>query len=262
VVIITCRSYCSIMETPFYDINKFPKGYGILVFPISIARIDNGTGQDPQQCLDYIKHFSPNKISEPKVGLNLIYSDFLYLNSAEQAKTLKKKFTNVILKHKNLFEKLIKREQGRFQIQQAFSYEVWNQLYLSYSGDFDSDFREFKRIYEKDELFQQYLKDDAVYCKRELTDEQIDFFLEEHLLFYFISKKQISLPNEYVQGREQWVLCCYPGAPLKGEIYTYKLNPFKLQTVGNKYENSVYDLTAKKLIDTSKVDLNSYNYTY
>jgi hypothetical protein len=249
------------MEQKFYDINKLPKEFGILVFPISIARTDNGTGQDPRQCLEYIKHFSPRKVSEPKIGLNLIYSDFLYLNSKQRAKTLKEKFMNLVLKHKNSFHKLIRKEQARFQIQHAFSYEVWNQLYLNYDGDFDSDFRVFKRMYEQDPIFQKYIQEDAKFVKREITKEQVDFFLEEHLIFYFISKKKISLPNEYIQGREQWVLCCYPGVPLKAEIYTYQKNPFNLSAPENKYEGSVYDLSSNKLVDALKVDLETYNYS-
>jgi hypothetical protein len=132
-------------KNTFYDINKLPKEYGILVFPISLARIDNRTGQDPEQCLEYVKHFSPGKVSEPKIGLNMVYGDFLYLHSREEAKTLKQRFMSVVLNHKNAFKKLLAKEYNRFQIQHGFSYEVWNQLYLDYGGDFDADFRRFKK---------------------------------------------------------------------------------------------------------------------
>lgn len=250
------------MKPTFFDINKLPGEYGILVFPISLARMDNGTGQDPQQCLEYIKHFSPDKVAEPKVGLNMIYGDFLYLYSKEEAVTLKQKFMNVVLKHKNGFQKLIKKEQARFQIQHAFSYQVWNQLYLNYDGDFDADFRSFKKMYLEDPLFQKYMKEDIAFTQRTEIEEQINFFLEEHLLFYLISKGKIALSNEYIQGRQEWILCCYPGIPLKCEIYTYQKNPFKLSMPGNKYENSCYDLESKKVIDMMKIDLETYNYSY
>ncbi len=246
----------------FHDINKLPKGYGILVFPISIARTDNGTGQDPNQCLEYIKHFSPSKVQEPKIGLNMIYGDFLYLYSKEEASTLKKRFMNIVLKHKNAFQKLIKKERESFQIQHAFSYQVWNQLYINYQGDFDSDFREFRKIYDKDEVFQKYVMDDIKHFKKEITEDQINFFLEEHLIFYFLSKKKITIPNDYIQGREQWVLCCYPGVPLKAEIYTYQKNFFKLEAEENVYQNHYYDLESKKIVDLKKIDLERYNYKY
>jgi hypothetical protein len=156
----------------------------------------------------------------------MIYGDSLYMNSDEQANVLRKKFMKVIISHKNAFSKLIKKEKLNFQIQHAFSYEVWNQLFLDYDGDFSDDFSRFKKIYKEDKLFQKYLLDDVKFCKRELDENQINFFLEEHLLFYFLSKKQIRLPNEYIQGREKWILWCYPGVPLKGMIYTYQKKLF------------------------------------
>ncbi len=246
----------------FHDINKFPKGYGILVFPISIARAEYRNGQDHQQCFEYMQYFSPNKINETKVGLNMIYGDFLYLHSKERASLLKEKFMNIVLQHKRAFQKLIEKNTIEFQIQTAFSYEVWNQLYLDYQGDFGSYFKIIKSLYAKDQSFQKYVKEDAAYCRRELTDEQTDFFLEEHLMLLSISKKKVLLPNEYVGGREKWVLWCYPGVPLKSQIYVYQQNFLKLDAPENIYQNCFYDLEAKKLVDFTKIDLEKYTYTY
>lgn len=250
------------MKSTFYDINKLPQDFGILVFPISLVRADNKAGQDPAECLEYIKHFSPAKVSSPKIGLNMIYGDFLYLYSSEEGRKLKTKFMNITLKHKKTFERLLTKERERFQIQHAFSYSVWNQLYLSYQGDFASDFSAFKDLYNQDPKFQRYVQEDADYCKRELTEDQLNFFLEEHLILYLISKKRMVLPNEYIQGREQWVLWCYPGLPLKGQVYTYQLNPLQLETPENVYQNHFYDLQTKKLVDAMKLDLDTYDYSY
>jgi hypothetical protein len=244
----------------FYDINKLPKDYGILVFPISISRMENNTGQSAEQCFQYVNHFSPKKVSEPKIGLNMIYGDGLYMHSGESAGTLKQKFMNLVLKHKNAFQKLIKKNFHDFQIQHAFSYEVWNQLYLSYEGDFDTEFKKFKKIYESDKLFQKYIQEDAEFVRRELDIHQLNFFLEEALILYLLSKKKISLPNEYIQGREKWVLWCYPGVPLKCVVYTYQKNFFNFDTPENPYQNHTYDLTAKKLINFLEIDLEKYNY--
>lgn len=247
----------------FFDINKLPKDYGILVFPISISRAEHQNGQSPEQCFDYVQHFSPKKISEPKVGLNMIYGDFLYMNSQEPASSLKKKFMSIVLAHKNSFQKLVTKNWKDFQIQQAFSFEVWNQLYLDYrNADFSNDLAKIKKLYEQDSFFQKLIADDANFCERELTDEQLNFFLEEHLMFYLISKKKIFLPNEYIQGREKWVLWCYPSPMLKAQFYLYQKNPLNLNAPENPYENHVYDLSAKLLIDCTKVDLENYNYSW
>ena len=250
------------MSQQFFDINKLPKDFGILVFGISISRMTNDSGQSPEQCFKYIQHFSPKKVSEPKIGLNMIYADNLYMNSKEEAGSLKDKFMNMVINHKNSFSKLIHKHRLDFQIQHAFSYEVWNQLFLDYDGDFSSDLRKLKKIYSEDKIFQKYVLDDAKYCKRELDEHQLNFFLEEFLIFYLSSKKKIRLPNEYIQGREKWVLWCYPGALLKGHIYIFQKNFFDLYAPENDYQNSWYDLESKKLIDYTKIDLEKYNYKY
>ncbi|USN87787.1 MAG: hypothetical protein H6779_05325 [Candidatus Nomurabacteria bacterium] len=246
----------------FHDINKLPKEYGILVFPISISRAQNKTGQEPDKYVEYLKYFSPSKVSAPKAGVNFVYSDSLYLHSDERASVLKYKFMNIVLNHKNSMQKLLFKERQNFQIQHAFSYEVWNQFYLSYDGNFASDLARFKEIYNSDERFLKYLKEDADFVGRKLDENQINFFLEEHLMIYLSSKKKISLPNEYIMGREQWVLWAYPGVPLKAQLYTYQLNPLNLDAPENPYQNHSYDLESKVLTDALKVDLDSYNYKY
>jgi hypothetical protein len=81
-------------------------------------------------------------------------------------------------------------------------------------------------------------------------------------MFYLLSKGKINLPNQHVQGREEWILWCYPGIPLKGQIYLYQKNPLGLENIKNKYENCTYDLESKKLIDFNRIDLKTYNYKY
>jgi hypothetical protein len=100
------------------------------------------------------KTFSPSKVTAPKIGLNIIYGDFLYFHSREPASELKNKFMASVLNHRRSFQRLLKKEWNRFQIQQAFSYEVWNQLYVDYEGDFASDFSMIKNLYTKDKKFQ------------------------------------------------------------------------------------------------------------
>ena len=249
-------------DNQFFDINKFPKGYGIIVMPISISRTEHGTGQDPDQCFDYINELAPDKVVEPKIGVNLFYGDYLYLHSSEQARSLKSKFMNIVIKHKNTIQKIFKKNYHTFQIQHGFSYNVWNQLYLSYQGDFSVDFNTLKKLYQDDAQFQKYLKDDAVHIGRSLDEDQVNFFLEEFFILYLISKKKISLPNEYVLGREDWVLWAYPGVPLKGMAYVYQKNFLNLHAPENPYQNHTYDLESKKLVDYMRIDLATYDYQY
>ena len=63
------------------------------------------------------------------------------------------------------------------------------------------------------------------------------------------------LRNDYVQGNEDWVLWCYPGKPLKAQIYLTQKNFFNLKNPKNAYENAFYDLEEKKLYDFKRIDL-------
>lgn len=244
------------LKNQFFDINKLPSEEGILVFPISMSRI--GNVQNAPNCITYLKKFL-KKVSAPKIGANFIYGDYLYLHSSEKASTLKDKFMHQMVNHKNALQKLIHKNRIDFQIQHAFNYMNWGQLYLGISN-FPELFDEVKRIYKKDKAFQKYVKQDCLAFGKRLTENQVNFFLEEHLMTYLLLKGKISLPNDYIQHREQWILFCYPGKPPKGMVYLFQLNPFKLSNPKNPYENCpTYDLLEGKLHDADNIDLETYD---
>lgn len=241
----------------FFDINKLPPEKGLLLFPISMSRIRNR--QSPESLLEDIRHFSPSKVSKPLIGLNVIYGDFLYLYSDKPAPELKNSFMNEVINHKNGMQKLIEKNYLEFQIQHAFNYMVWNQLYVG-TNDFSQKFTEIKRLYAQDPLFQKYIQEDCDYYGRPMEENQINFFLEENLMFYLLTKGQVKLPNEYIQNQEKWTLVCYPGNPPKGHVYLYQLNPFGLDSKDNVYQDCFYNTEVKKLIDFTRVDLDTYEY--
>jgi hypothetical protein len=76
-------------------------------------------------------------------------------------------------------------------------------------------------------------------------------------MMYYIAHMPVLLRNEYVHNHER-VLQCYPGKPLKHQIYIMQQDFFKLGTSTNVYQMSWYDLTEKKLYDFSKIDLDTY----
>ena len=151
---------------------------------------------------NYIKYFAPNKTAKPLLGVNFIYGDFLYLYSNGRASILKKKFMGQIINHKNALKKLLHKNRLEFQIQHAFNYQVWNQLYLSIDS-FAQFFIKLKNIYKNDKKFQKYAKENAVTFGKKLDKNQVNFFLEEHLMMHLISKGKSVLPNEYVDHREK-----------------------------------------------------------
>lgn len=244
----------------FFDINKLPKEYGILVFPISLSRVQ--TAQSPKEIIAFLNHFSPSKVSDSKIGVNVVYGDYLYLHSSEPAEKLRNSFAQLVIDHKNGTRRLIRKHRDAFQIQHAFSFQVWNDQYLRYDGDFYMDFIAFKKWAIKDKKMMKYIKEDCEHWGFPMSEEQINFYLEEHLMFYFLSKGKSQIPNDYVQDREKWILWCYPGTQPKALVYTYQRNFFDLDNPKNIYQNSAYDLEVKKVIDFTRIDLATYNYKY
>lgn len=70
-----------------------------------------------------------------------------------------------------------------------------------------------------------------------------------------LQKGQVELFNDYVLHHEKWILFCYPGKPLKSEVWVSQKNPLKLKNPQNRYEDSFYDLEGKKLYDYLEIDL-------
>jgi hypothetical protein len=137
----------------FFDINKLPPEKGLLLFGLSMNELDfqgGGGGQSAENCVDYVRIFHTSKVSKPLMGLNLIYSDFLYLYNDRPAPELKHSFMHQVIQHKNSFQKIVEKNNLDFQIQHGFNYMVWNQLYVG-TRDFDVLFRQLKEIYSKDE---------------------------------------------------------------------------------------------------------------
>lgn len=243
-------------KNEFFDINKLPSEKGMLLFWISMSRIKNR--QDAKNILKDVRNFSPSKVSKPNIGLNIIYGDFLYLYNNKPAPELKNSFMEQVITHRNAFQKLVEKNHLDFQIQQAFNYMVWNQLYVG-CKDFIEKFSKVQQIYKKDALFQKYMKEDCAAFEKEVDGNQINFFLEEALMFYLTSHNQVKLPNEYIDNNQKWVLNCYPGKFIKSIIYLARLNPFKFDWKENPFQNAFYDLEAKQLIKFENVDLETYS---
>jgi hypothetical protein len=239
----------------FFDINKLPPKKGLLLFGLSMNKLSNR--QNAENCFNDIRNFSPDRISKPLVGCNFIYTDFLYLYNDKPASELKHSFMNLVIDHRNAIKKLIEKNFIEFQIQHAFNYMVWNQLYVG-TNDFNHRFEKIKQIYKKDEKWQRYMNDDCGHFGREADENQVNYFLEESLMVYLLNKNQVKLPNEYIENNQEWVLFCYPGRPVKSIVYIHQLNPFDLDWEDNRYQNSFYDLDAKQLIDCERVDLETY----
>jgi hypothetical protein len=241
-----------IQKNEFFDINKFPTKEGMLIFGISMSQVSNIQGAT--KCFSNIEELV-KKIIYPYVGLTFLYSDNLYFYQKGEPAKLNKKFQQLMISHKNEFQKILNK--NRWYIRDSFGFISWNQALLEVK-DFMNYFSKLKEIYNKDKILQKYLNEDIKESKKKIDEENVLFILEEILVFYLASKGKLKFPNKYLNGKEKWILWCYPGKPLKSEIYLYQKNFFKLENKENDYENCYYDLKEKKLYNYGNIDLETF----
>ena len=243
-------------EQKLHDVNRLPKQPGLLIFYISPSKI--GNIQNAKNCFDWMEHFTGEKnckVTLKQMGLNFIYGDYLYLFSCEQANSLRDKLLGQISSHKYNFLKIFNK--APWYIDKGVSFTTWNQTILD-TKEYNSFYGQLKKIYKKDKEFQQYVKEDSKEMGRKLDQNQVNFILEEILLFYLIAKGKTRLRNNFVHEQHKWILNCYPGKPLKSEMYLFQKNFFKLDYPINKYQNDYYDLEAKRLYEYDKIDLANF----
>jgi hypothetical protein len=241
-------------KNEFFDINKLPKGFGITVVGISMPLI--GNRQSPKECLKATRHLV-SKIKESGTGAVILYTDGLYLNSKHKASSLKTKFQKEIEDHKSGYLKLIKRDINL--VHKAFSFISWSQLLLDCQR-FGEYLIKIKKIYAKDKIFQKYVREDILGNGKKVNEDHINYILEEVLVDYLITKMKVRLQNDFVGDKQKWILNCYHGKPHRAHVYLYQKDFFKLKC-GNKYENSWYDLKARKLYDFDNLDIDIFDFS-
>ncbi|MDA3779184.1 MAG: hypothetical protein PF487_02960 [Bacteroidales bacterium] len=240
------------LENKLFDINKLPPEEGLLILPISISRISNS--QNAKKCLDFVNHFT-KKISRGLVGATFLYTDNLYEKYNQLKNVPKNRSVELVLSHKNEFVKLLR--QKTIYAENAFDFVVWMQLLIE-SDKFGTLLGQVKKFYDKDKLFQKYVKEDIRVSGRRVTKDFIGFILEETLLAYLILNDEVKIPNAYVNGRDKWRILAYPGKVNKSMIYFCQKNIFNYNPK-NPYANGQYDLSSNKFYDFSKINLETLN---
>ncbi len=242
-----------------FDINKLPTTEGIILSGISMNRI--GNAQSAKKCFEYLNYLTSKIQYTDGIGMVMWYGDYLYFNSAEPAYTLRNRYKELMIAHKNAFLKLLKKD--RKWTHKAFSFHTFGQLLLDNSDSYQKAYDAIDDLYKKDKTFQQYVNQDCASTGHNVGSREINFILEE-ITFFYLSQKSpsIKLGNAFVTDSDKsWVLQVYPGKPLQSEIYLFQKNPLQLSNPKNIYENSYYDLEEKKLYDYKNIDLKQYGKT-
>jgi hypothetical protein len=242
------------MSQELFDINKFPATWGIVLFPISMSRIE--AGQSPAEYEEFLKFFT-SKVQTPKVGVHFFYTEGLYMNFEEKAYETKNAFIQKMVNHKNGVKKFLKKNHLEFQIEKAFTFQSWFQMCLS-SNDFLSVLKHAKDFYNSDGRFKELLEKDAEKIGRVLDEKQLQFFLEEFVFSYLAVYGKFEIANPYVEGKEEWELLCYPGKPFLSQIYFVQKNICNYEMKEKSYIGH-YDLLEKKYYDFLKIDVDNFS---
>lgn len=235
------------METKHFDINKFPKDTGLLYFGISMSRI--GNSQSAQSCYDHMNYLASKIDKTEGIGLTFLYSDYLYFLSEEPAKELRSRAKEQMMSHKLNFLDIVLRNNT--YTKKAFSFLTFGQSILDNAKVYQSAYEKVRSLYETDEKFKSLVISDTKDGVE--SDEGIRFILEEITYFYLANFGQLKITNTFTAGEEKWILQCYPGDPLKSEIYLLKLNPCKFKS-DNIYKLGMYNLEKNIFMDYSKID--------
>ena len=232
-----------------FDINQFPKDWGMLVFPISMSRTSNT--QAPESIASTLNHFL-KKVTASRIGVHILYTEGLYMNFERDAYKTKASFAQNAVGHMNGVQRLVRKNYLKFQIESAFHFESWFQMYLSHKNFFEA-FKGVQTLYQTDQQFRACVARDARQQKKRLTRRQIAFYLEEHTFVYLLINRQFNILNPFVNGRESWILLCYPGKPPSAQIYLYQQDPLKLNHDTNPYKGQ-YNTQSAQFFDYTRLN--------
>jgi hypothetical protein len=238
----------------FFDVNKFPRSPGIFYFALSMPLLNNI--QHPKELYAADEHII-SKICVSNTGVQVVYTDNLYLYSDEPAADLKLKHQKMIEVHKQGWLKLIR--QNVYMVPKAFTFMTWNQLQLD-CANFTEYLAKFRRIYDNDSQLRNYVEADIRGTGRSVTRNSVGYMLEEILLDYLVMKGQVRLRNDYTMDAEEWILNTYHGKPHRAHIYLHQQNYFQFDNSKNIFQNSWYDVLNRKLYDFDRLDIDSFNF--
>lgn len=237
-------------------LEKFPTKEGTLILPISLSKVQNE--QEAEIVRDML-YDCLSKIKKPGVSASVVYTTSLYWKCNWDHSKRERITENY---HRQLINSLEQSTNNPIAINmQYLQFINRSQLRLFSNIDFDSKFKQLQEIFDKDTEFQDHMKTDAQDFWRDLSPEQRDFFLEEHLMSTLVSKNKIIVSQPLVPNPKRQ-LRWYPWAPLRHQVYMMQKNIGAWNPDFNKltqqYEYSRYDYKDKLLYDMSKINLDSY----
>lgn len=238
------------------DILELPKQPGLMIFPISMAKIQGE--QSPKKIFNFIVEKVLQKMwkGDP-ISVLIIYSTSFYerynVNLGKDMKQLAKD-------HESELKKLISGVS--YLEKSAYSYMDWDEFidkYIDRKKLFEARDYLYKFSLE-DEQFGNYLLSDIARLKKQDNDDGRLFILEEAVLFYMILKEyKFTFKDDFTKNMNRWILLCYSGFALKVFAYLHQKNYFKVTDAKNIFQDTFYDFKSNFLYRYPELDIDKYN---
>ena len=243
----------------FHDINKFPKWEWILWMPISMSRISNS--QNASHIIKYLRGLDW-KISATNIWVIVVYTDSLYLNNWWDAYAMKKKMAYNMYRHKAALTNQIKKPHKKWDsdyyfIEKAFSFKTRSDYYISIPKIFEL-LKIVKNRLLNDTEYLKLLYDDSL--KKTLSEWDIDFFIEEHVIATYLISTLNSESNEF-SSQPTRKLLCYPWPIMKNHAYILQNDLLSIWKTENPYQFCHYDIEKNVLYDIQSMDIKTYDYS-
>jgi len=232
------------------DILELPKQNGVLIFPLSMAKIRGELS--PEKLFSYLeKQIHPKWKNYPLSVLFLYTGDVYARHNLGDIN----KYNVEIENHISRCLKII--NSSSYLIRDAFSFVRWDELF-NCDNIILKKFKELKEIYFVDKKFQEYMFQDLKRAGKEFNSNNVDFLLEEMILPYLFVKGAFKFNDNFTKNSRKFKLVCYSGNPLKILVYIHKMNFFNLDKTVNVYQNCLYNLKAKFLFNFDDLDLEKF----
>lgn len=237
-------------------LEKFPNKEWAIIAPISLSKVLND--QSPENIKETLYDLLP-KVKTPGISVSILHTTSLYGKFDWDYRKWERITEQT---NRTLINSLSTEVTKPLAINMNYLQFInRSQLRLLALVDIEWCFNKLSDIYENDSEFQELMKLDCQECNRELSNEQINFFLEEHLITTLVSRNKIIISQTLVQN-PKWQLRMYPGAPLRHQVYMMQkriwLGSPNYKNWIQQYEYSWYNSENKLMYDMSKIDLDTY----
>jgi len=200
-------------DTRIEEIRAVPEN-GQFILPLSMSKLHNG--QSPQKIIEFLNGFIP-RLRGRSYDVVLIYTDGLYSNTEQIASAVRPKTINRVRNHVAGMRSLISDQPG--YISHAFHFLPWNTVLTQTGSEFEKIAKKIRILYASDPDFRNLIQVDLK--GRENTAANRAFILEEIAFSHAIREGYTKLPH-YLSDIKSWRMFCYPGKPIRSEIYAIK----------------------------------------